>query len=287
VVELLIASTTHLTPREFLARHAVVFAVFDRATQDSGNISFGVRAGSERFFVKTAGLADDATPMLSHAERIDLLRNAVRLNSAVSHPTLPSLRHVIESPSGPMLVYDWIDGELIGAAPERRLDATSAFVRFRRLPVRQIVAALDAIFDLHAVLADGGWIAGDFYDGCLIYDFAAHRMHVVDLDNYRPASFINRMGRMFGSTRFMAPEELVLNAPIDQRTTVFTMGRTILQLLSDGSEDPDAFRGSRAIADVATRACQREPQHRFATVRDFHRAWISVTVERPETSQVD
>jgi hypothetical protein len=32
-------------------------------------------------------------------------------------------------------------------------------------------------------------------------------MQVVDLDNYRDAPFINHMGRMFGSTRFMAPEE--------------------------------------------------------------------------------
>ena len=284
---MLTASTTHLAPREFLAKHAEVFAVFDRAMQDSGNISFGVREGSQRFFVKSAGVPDDAVPLLSHQERIDLLRNAVCLNSAVSHPALPSLRHVIESPTGPMLVYDWIDGELIGAAPERRVDATSAFVRFRRLPVGHIVAALDVIFDLHVVLADGGWIAGDFYDGCLIYDFAVSRMHVVDLDNYRPAPFVNRMGRMFGSTRFMAPEELVLNARIDQRTTVFTLGRTILQLLSDGSDDPAAFRGSRALADVATRACQPEPQNRYSTVRDFHRDWASITVERRDGLQAD
>jgi hypothetical protein len=218
-VDVLTAGRTRQTPEEFLAQHAEVFAVFDRATQDSGNISFGVRAGSHRFFVKTAGVQDDATPILSHAERIDLLRNAVRLNRAVSHPALPSLRHVIESPTGPMLVYDWIDGELIGAAPERRLDATSAFVRFRRLPVGHILAALDSIFD--------------------------------------------------------------------QRTTVFTLGRTIVQLLSDGSDVPEAFRGSRALADVAMRACQPEPQHRFVTVRDFHRAWAAITVEPRDWPRAD
>jgi hypothetical protein len=33
------------------------------------------------------------------------------------------------------------------------------------------------------------------------------------------------MGRLFGSTRFMAPEEFELGVMIDQSTTVFTLGR--------------------------------------------------------------
>ena len=63
------------------------------------------------------------------------------------------------------------------------------------------------IFELHYELAQTGWIAGDFYDGCLIYDFARQDIHVIDLDGYREGPFINEMGRMFGSSRFMAPEE--------------------------------------------------------------------------------
>ena len=78
--------------------------------------------------------------------------------------------------------------------------------RFRRLPRPQIMEALDVIFDLHYELAQAGWIAVDFYDGCLIYDFACHELHVVDLDMYRESPFVNEMGRMFGSSRYMAPE---------------------------------------------------------------------------------
>ena len=36
--------------------------------------------------------------------------------------------------------------------------------------------------------------------------------HVVDLDHYQLGAFSNEMGRMFGSSRFMAPEEFELPA---------------------------------------------------------------------------
>ena len=61
----------------------------------------------------------------------------------------------------------------------------SALQRFRRLPASEILNALDVIFELHCELAQTGWIAGDFYDGCLIYDFARQDIHVIDLDGYR------------------------------------------------------------------------------------------------------
>lgn len=272
--ELLTASRIALAPADFLAEQGEVVAVFDRATQDSGNISFGIRDGTRRFFVKTAGAPDDPVPTLSYPERVELLRNAIRISRAVSHPALPPLRNVIESPAGPLLVYDWVDGELIGGGTaEHRADETSAFARFRRLPMRNILAALDTIFGLHARLAAAGWIAVDFYDGSLIHDFATNEMHVVDIDHYHPGPFINEMGRMFGSTRFMAPEEFALGERIDQRTTVFTMGRTALQFLSNGSDDPTAFRGSPALFDVVTRACRPAQPDRFPTVAEFHDSW--------------
>ena len=43
--------------RDYLNDAGRVFAVFDERTQDSGNISYGVDVGGQRFFVKTAGLA--------------------------------------------------------------------------------------------------------------------------------------------------------------------------------------------------------------------------------------
>jgi serine/threonine-protein kinase len=135
--------------------------------------------------------------------------------------------------------------------------------------------ALERVFDLHERLAALGWIAVDFYDGCLIYDFSARAVHVVDLDHYRNGPFTNETGRMFGSTRFMAPEEFERGARIDERTNVFTMGRTLLEFLGDGRDDPTRFRGARAVLEVARRACRVRPADRFSCMSDFVHAFRS------------
>ena len=108
--------------KPYLRSVGTVFAEFGEQTQDSGNISYGVQIGEERFFVKTAGVPDDPRPYLDHPARAALLRNAVRLNAAVRHPLLPALSAVIESPDGPLLVYPWLDGELLGVPREQRDD---------------------------------------------------------------------------------------------------------------------------------------------------------------------
>ncbi|MFF5078432.1 serine/threonine protein kinase [Actinoplanes sp. NPDC000266] len=258
-------------PADHLRKVASIFAVFDR--QDSGNVSYGVEWGGERLFVKTAGSPELDLPHLSAAQRWALLRNAVRIGETYEHDALPRLRGVAESPHGPMLIYDWVDGELLGAGRDKRDDPASAFSRFRRLPPERVVAALDSVVEVHDLLGRGGEVAGDFYDGCLIYDFAAHRITLVDLDNYRPGPYRNEMGRMFGSARFMAPEEFAAGEMIDQRTSVFTLGRAVLVLLGDGTTDREAFRGPAALWEVAVRACRPAPADRQRDLAAFGAAW--------------
>ncbi len=121
-------------PEQYLRSVGTVFAEFGEQTQDSGNVSYGVRIAAEHYFVKTAGRPDDPRPVLKHAARVALLRNAVRLAEGCRHPTLPRLHRVIESPAGPLLVYEWLDGELLGVPRAWRDEPESAFQRFRSLP---------------------------------------------------------------------------------------------------------------------------------------------------------
>ena len=255
---------TPRSPADFLATNTNIFATFDHRTQDSGNISYGVEIDGERYFAKTTGLVDDDSPYLDHASRVQLLRNAARLADSCDHHTLPPLRQVIESSDGPMLFYDWVEGELV----------RNALQKIRRLPVSQILDLLNNIYDLHVELIKRGWIANDFYDGSMIYDFHRRKLHAVDLDTYHRGPFTNRMGRVFGSTRFMAPEEFELGATIDERTTVFTLGRTAAVLLSDNSLDRKPFRGSDAQYEIILRACNEIPDTRFQTVAQFRDAWL-------------
>src|SRR5215510_14568471 len=109
----------------------------------------------------------------------------------------------------------------------------------------------------------------------MIYDFATQTLRLIDLDNYCDRPFINEMGRMFGSTRFMAPEEFELGERIDEVTNVFTMGRVISVFLSDGTLELAPFRGGRPLYEIMIRACQPDRKERFPSMKAFHDAWIT------------
>ncbi len=263
------ARQTDKDARLYLESVGQIFATFDALTQDSGNVSYGVRIDSDQFFVKTTDPM--ASVFLSYEDRVKLLHNAIDVGSRCAHPSLPALRNVITSASGPMLVYDWVEGELLGG--NRREESDSAHKRFRALPVSEILRALDSIYELHFSLAAKDLVAVDLYDGCLIYDFSRREIHMVDLDGYHRGPFVNVMGRMFGSTRFMAPEEFRLGAVIDQRTTVYTLGRMAAVFLSDNSLDRDPFRGDDEHFAVVCRACHLQPDERYQSIEAFHAAW--------------
>ena len=274
---LLTATTIGEDPADYVARQAAILATFDRS-QDSGNVSWLVDTGDQRLFIKTAG--PDAppapgapAPYFDQSGRVALLRNAIELARSVSHPNLARLLNVLESPAGPVLVYAAAAGESVGVARAQRSDPGSAYQRFGRLPTEPLLCVFDQLVDVHAVLAEHGWVAVDLYDGCLIVDIATARLTVVDLDTYRRGPSTNDMGRMFGSSRFMAPEEFERGARIDQRTTVFTLGRLIWHFGTRLSERAEEFCGSPALAAVVQSAVQPEPNERPPTVAAFADAW--------------
>jgi serine/threonine protein kinase, bacterial len=270
-VKLLQASSTAHTPGRFLTDVGQIFATFDGRTQDSGNVSYGVEVEGARFFVKTAGVPSNNTP-LSHDARVAWLRNAIRLSATLQDPALCQLRHVIESAHGPMLVYEWVSGELIGVPRAQREDPASAFVRFRRLPLPELTAALTEVFRVHAALCARGWIASDFYAGAMMYDFGLRQIKLVDLDMYRAGPFVNDMGQLFGSTSFMAPEEFVLGARIDEATTVFTMGRCIGIFLAE-QIGQDGSNALSAMINVGERACRTARGARWSSMAELLEEW--------------
>jgi serine/threonine protein kinase len=268
-MELLNVTSTSLTPEALLQEAGTVFARFDSRTQDSGNVSYGVAVDDHRYFVKTAG-SPDTPAFLDHYARVRWLRNARRMRLSLDYAALPPLLNCIESSHGPMLVYEWRTGELLGVPAAQRGDVNKPFMCFKALPLSDLIAALDVVLDFHRFVCSRGWIANDFYDGSMLYDFDARRLTLIDLDLYRPGPFHNDMGRMFGSSRFMAPEEFESGAIIDQRTTVFTMGRCLLVFLDD------RFLHDRNLAvlqAIAHRACARNPEDRFAAMDALYGAW--------------
>jgi serine/threonine-protein kinase len=103
--------------------------------------------------------------------------------------------------------------------------------------------------------------------------FATGRLTVIDLDCYRRGPSVNDMGRMFGAMRFMAPEEFELGAVIDERTTVFNLGRLIWHFGTRVSERAEQFCGLPALARVVRQACQPDRLDRPASVARFVDDW--------------
>lgn len=244
-----------------------VFATFGERTQDSGHVSYGVQTpDGERVFVKSAGRDAPSPAGTSFGERVALLRRAAELQQQVKHPALVPLLRVAEAVDGIAVFYTWFDGELLHSPRERRDDPGEPFGRFMRLPAAEIAHALDAIIDVHVRIEEAGWVSGDLYDGCLMYNFADRDVRVIDFEHYRPGPYVNDVGQLPGSTRFMAPEEFEKGAGIDRRTTVFNLGRMIELLLLSHHDVP-------AVAELAAAATAKSPADRPPTVGELQRQW--------------
>ena len=72
----------------------------------------------------------------------------------------------------------------------------------------------------------------------------------------------------------MAPEEFVRGATIDERTTVYTLGRTARVLLGEAGH----WRGSAGSERVVDRATAERPADRFGSVDAFAAAWSASRV---------
>jgi serine/threonine-protein kinase len=238
---------------------------------DSRSEIAGVERGGRRYVVKAAG----------DPEAVGWLESALRLHRAVRHPAVATVVAAIATDGGLALVEEWAPGEVLvdsydpSVLPRR--DPRSAYQRFLALPPSDIASAITTLLDAHCVVAAAGFVAVDLYDGCLLYDFDGRRLWLIDLDHYRPGPYVLDVDRQLGSTASMAPEELTRGATIDERTTVFTLGRMALVCLGcarEGPANPSDFRGSPEQFAAAERACAARPEDRFATVADFHAAWL-------------
>ena len=232
---------------------ATAFAVFDR--QDSGCVSYGIERDGRRTFVKTA---------TTDAARASLGR-AIAFHAAVRHPAIVAPLAVVDTSAERTLVYPWCDGEVLNHATIDGSDR-SALHRFRALATPQIVQAIDTVLDAHLAVAAAGFVSVDLYDGCFLYDFEGDVLRLIDLDEYRPGPFVVEGPRLPGSIRYMAPEEHVRAATVDERTTVFHLGRVVEQLLG-------LDRCSPQQREVVQRAVQGDPADRFPTVAGFVDRW--------------
>ena len=143
----------------------------------------------------------------------------------LAHPALLPLLWDGPVAGGYALLFPWTDALCMG----KQYPTRAAFLA---LPVEKKLAVFQAVLAFHRHVAERGYVSVDFYDGCVMYEEETGRPLLCDVDAYHRTPFFNPVGRMWGSSRFMAPEEYQRGAPVDERTMVYTMGSFAFELFS-------------------------------------------------------
>lgn len=262
---------TDLALDAFLAdRGCTVVRAFGHR-HDSRSLVLGIEdTAGDRYIVK---YAEDATA-------VAWLDSARRFHCDVKHTAIPTVVRHVRTATGLALVEEWGSGEILVDAYDDavlpRDNDQSAYRRFLRLPVDEIAAAISQLIDIHVAVADAGYVAVDLYDGCVLYDFSAHSLALIDVDHYRPGPYVLDVDRQLGSASYMAPEEFCRGATIDQRSTVYTLGRmTLVYLGCSRTSVPrrEDFRGTDEQFAVAMKATTVDPDDRIQTVGELDSAW--------------
>lgn len=261
---------------DWLADFGNVFTVFDQ--QDSGNISFGVERDGRKKFVKYAG-AKTKEYTGQPEDAVARLKSAAPIYEDLNHPHLIELLDHFETEQGYVLVFEWFDGECLHShwsypPPLKYTHPKSPTYRYKQLSIDQRLVSFKAIADFQQHVEKNNYAAVDFYDGSILYDFANHQTKICDIDYYQRKPFVNTMGRLWGSSRFMAPEEFELGAAIDERTNVFHLGAMAFALL--GGETDRSFskwEAGQELYQIAIKAVNADRSARYASVEDFLLAW--------------
>ena len=102
--------------------------------------------------------------------------------------------------------------------------------KFMQLAVNERLKAVDVLFSFLQNVNEKGYIAVDFYDGSIMYDFSTNRTTICDIDFFQKVPVINDRGtEWFGTKRFKAPEEYIKGSVIDEQTNIFTLGALIFE----------------------------------------------------------
>lgn len=269
-----------------------VFAVF--AQNDSGNISFGVDNGEEKYFIKVAGLKTIES-VWTQQEAIETLKAAMPIYEDINHKNLIKLikRHSLGEIY--IAVFKWTDGDCLFdhwnfEKYKKNPHIIPPAERFKKLPISKRIESADVLFSFLDTVSKNGYVGVDFYDGSIMYDFSRDITTICDIDFFRKKPTVNDIGEEYwGSKRLKAPEEYVYGAVIDEATNVFTLGALLFDSFFGNYTDaevrmrykmsaftPCSFEKwelSKACYDVALKAVSVDRAERYATINEFYKAW--------------
>ena len=249
--------------------------MFDK--NDSGNISFGVIKNGRKLFIKYAG-AKPINANIPAEEAVARMKDAVSVYRDLSHPVLLNLIDTIETDGGYAIVTEWFGGACLHAywdfdSLPKYSHPNSPTVLYKSLPFEKKLNSFMKILMFHEHVAKKDYVAVDFYDGSIMYDFETDETKVCDIEFYGKRPYINRRGRMWGSSRFMSPEEFNKGASIDETTNVYTMGTLMFFVFGDERDKDFAkWTAGKKLFDIAAKATSKNKRDRFKSISEMTQA---------------
>jgi len=259
----------------FLSKYGKMVCAFDE--NDSGNISFGMQKNGLKHFIKVAGLLTTST-IRKPNEAVLALKEAVPVYNDLKHPALIELIEHSCTEDLYVAVFKWANGECLfdhwNFSWRPKSHPQSPYSRFKQLPLERRMKAFETICSFFRLVARKGYVAIDFYDGSIMYDFDNDVTTICDIDFFSKAPYINKMGKMWGSSRFMSPEEYELNAAIDEISNVFTLGSAAFLVFGDEREHSfEKWSAGEESFDIAAKAASPRRGGRYRSIEEFCRAW--------------
>lgn len=141
-----------------------------------------------------------------------------------------------------IVVFEWASGECLFdhwnfEKYQRDTTIKSPKERFKELPVNRKWKAIEVLFSFLQDVNQKGYVAVDFYDGSIMYDFLTDTTTICDIDFFKKAPVINDKGNeWFGTKRLKAPEEYKQGCAIDEQTNIFTLGALIFEFFGQFSD---------------------------------------------------
>lgn len=269
-----------------------VFAVF--AQNDSGNISFGVDNGEDKYFIKVAGLKTIES-IRTQQEAIAALKAAMPIYEDINHKNLIKLVKHYTLDEIYIAVFKWTDGDCLFdhwnfEKYYKNPQIVPPAKRFKQLPISKRIESADVLFSFLDTVSKNGYVAVDFYDGSIMYDFLRDTTTICDIDFFRKNPTFNDMGvDYWGTKRLKSPEEYIYGVVINEATNVFALGALLFDSFFGNYTDaevrqrykmnaftPCSFENwelSKACYDVALKSVAIERSERYASIDEFYTAW--------------
>jgi len=249
----------------FLSKYGKVFRIFD--DQDSGSICFGVASGDTKCFIKYAG-APTVRSHVSREEAVERMRRTTQIYRDLRHTNLTTMITAGAKKDGFIMMFEWVDVLYMG---RQFSESREKFMQLSEAVKHQIYSD---ILQFHAHVIEKGYVAIDFYDGNIMYEPKREKTIICDIELYARRPYVNEMGRMWGSTMFMSPEEFQKGADIDELTNVYNMGATAFALFGDGRDRClEKWQLSEGLFHVAKKAVSDERRERYRTIQQLITEW--------------